>query len=91
MTAEKLSAYISNALSNPSISSAFTNGKELYAVQCAGCHGSDPAAGRRKIGNGVSPANIIGVHGYVDQLSAEEMAAYISGVLDGTNGVSAGG
>ncbi|MBA1330337.1 hypothetical protein QQ73_03880, partial [Candidatus Endoriftia persephone str. Guaymas] len=58
--------------------SSVARGSELYAQQCAACHGSDPANGSRNIARGTSANSITGIHNYVDNGDAQAIAAYIS-------------
>ncbi|WP_057957293.1 c-type cytochrome [endosymbiont of Ridgeia piscesae] len=56
-------------------------GEALYAEQCASCHGSDPANGRRKISRGTSASVTTRKHSFVDKSDAQAIAIYLNEVL----------
>ncbi|EGW53231.1 hypothetical protein TevJSym_bh00010 [endosymbiont of Tevnia jerichonana (vent Tica)] len=68
--------------------SSVARGSELYAQQCAACHGSDPANGSRNIARGTSANSITGTHNYVDNGDAQAIAAYISNATKAGNNTS---
>ncbi|MBA1332609.1 hypothetical protein QQ73_16475, partial [Candidatus Endoriftia persephone str. Guaymas] len=68
--------------------SSSSDGSDLYAQQCASCHGSDPANGRRNISRGTSASATTREHSFVDEIDAQAIATYISTVLEANNSSS---
>ncbi|MES9858379.1 MAG: alkaline phosphatase family protein, partial [Sedimenticola sp.] len=81
----KVAAAAAAAAGSSAQSDETNEGRTLYAQQCAGCHGSDPASGRRKIYRGVNADKTLSEHSGFSRATAEKIAAYLNSVLNGSS------
>jgi len=99
--ADKVAAYINFAINGtaapapvvippPSTPVISSNGAQLYADQCAVCHGANPANGDNKINLGIDKAVILAKHGFVIDADALEIASFIGNSIDSANNPNGG-
>jgi len=62
-----------------------SNGAQLYADQCAVCHGANPANGDNKIDLGTNKTAILNKHSFVIDSDAQQIASFISTTLNNAN------